>query len=386
MSQTNGPTKRHVTKQAVRPLNNGDGLVSTLVAASVAPATRRAYASDWQRFAAWCSARGIDALLAGEDSMATYVAEASTAVDEVGDWVVASSTLQRWISGINQVHAAAGGVVPGRSELVRRTLAGVRRTRATPARRRRPLRVGELRAIVTRARLDAAGWTCEIRAARDAFVLLAGYFGAFRSAELVALAVGDVMLEHDGLRVAVRRSKTDQVAVGTTKGLPQTTAADLCPVCAWVRWRHLVDAHDAGGRPALIAHLEATADAGWNGNEHLCQEQPAPPVRSDRAVLIRRLGSAGWISSEGVAANAVNYVVRHRATAAGLSAAVVERLGAHSLRAGFVTDAYAAGASDGEVMRQTGHRSITQVRAYQRDAPMVGNAVTRLDPDRHHRP
>lgn len=378
MSLRPGSVERHVTKLPDVPLASGDALVAALVDASVSPATRRAYAADWDRFNAWCIPHGIDALVPGEDAVATYVAEASVTIDGVGDWVVASSTLQRWVSGINQVHAAVGGAVPGRSELVRRTLAGVRRTRATPARRRRPLRVKELRAIVNQARLDASGWTDEIRAVRDAFILLAGYFGAFRSAELVALTVADVTFENDGLRVAVRRSKTDQLAVGTTKGLPRTTAPGLCPVCAWVRWRDLIDAHDAGGRPVLIAHLEL----GWDEQEHLCQERSAPPVRSDRAVLIRRLGSAGWIGSEGVAANAVNYVVRQRAAAAGLSAAVVERLGAHSLRAGFVTDAYAAGASDGEVMRQTGHRSITQVRAYQRDAPMVGNAVTRLDPDR----
>lgn len=356
-------------------------LVAALVDASVAPATRRAYAADWGRFTGWCSRRGIDAMLLGEDAVAAYVAEASSAVDEVGDWAVATSTLQRWVSGINQIHAAAGGAVPGRSELVRRTLAGVRRTRATPARRRRPLRVGELRAIVLLARLDAGGWTDQIRAARDTFVLLAGYFGAFRSAELVALTVTDVLLEQDGLRVAVRRSKTDQLAVGMTKGLPRTTAPDLCPVCAWVRWRELIDAHDAGGRPAVIAQLENIENT-ESERAHVCVEGPLPTVRSDRALLIRRLGSAGWIGDEGVAANAVNYVVRARATAAGLPLAVVERLGAHSLRAGFVTDAYAAGASDGEVMRQTGHRSIAQVRAYQRDAPMVGNAVTRLDPDR----
>lgn len=370
-----------MTERQEVPLALGDGLVAALVEASVAPATRRAYAADWERFATWCGLRAIDALVPGEITLATYIAEASAAVNGVGDWVVASSTLQRWVSGINQVHAAAGGAVPGRSELVRRTLAGVRRTRVTPARRRRPLRVQELRRIVRSARSDAAGWTTQVREARDAFILLAGYFGAFRSAELVALNVADVTLEQDGLRAMVRRSKTDQLATGTTKGLPRTTAAELCPVCAWVRWRDLLDAHDAGGRSMLIAHLEATSGLGWE-EEHLCQRQTGLTARSDRAPLIRRLGSAGWIGDEGVAPNAINYIVRQRAAAAGLPAAVVGQLGAHSLRAGFVTDAYAAGASDGEVMRQTGHRSITQVRAYQRDAPMVGNAVTRLDPDR----
>lgn len=371
---------RHVTQPAATSLTSDDALVQSLVEASVAPATRRAYTADWDRFATWCSMEAVDPLLAGPEHVAGYLAQASAVVSADGSWAVAVATLQRWVSGLNQVHAASGGAVPGRSELVRRTLAGIRRTRATPATRRRPLRLTEIRSIVRIARDNGTTWTEQIRARRDSFVLLAGHLGAFRAAELVRLSVGDVQLAGDhGLQVLVRSSKTDQLASGMTKGLPRTTAADLCPVCAWWAWRQLLDAHDDGGRPAVITAL--TRGPVVAEGEHLCRSVVLTE-RDDPRPLVRRLWQSGWLTEAGLTPDTVKYLVKQRASAAGMSKSVVDRLGAHSLRAGFVTDAYAAGAGDGEVMRQTGHRSITQVRAYQRDAPLVGNAVTRLDPDR----
>ena len=53
--------------------------------------------------------------------------------------------------------------------------------------------------------------------------------------------------------------------------------------------------------------------------------------------------------------------------------------GSHSLRAGFVTEALRAGASDHQVMRQTGHRSSATIAVYDRELnPLRGNAVTRV--------
>jgi len=62
-----------------------------------------------------------------------------------------------------------------------------------------------------------------------------------------------------------------------------------------------------------------------------------------------------------------------------VTAAQVDKLGGHSLRAGFVTEAFRAGADAHAIMRQTGHRSPVMLEVYAREhAPLVGNAVTRL--------
>jgi len=63
---------------------------------------------------------------------------------------------------------------------------------------------------------------------------------------------------------------------------------------------------------------------------------------------------------------------------AGFTAARVDRLGEHWLRAGFVTEDFRASA-DHAIMRQTGHRSPVMLEVYAREhAPLVGNGVTRI--------
>ena len=54
--------------------------------------------------------------------------------------------------------------------------------------------------------------------------------------------------------------------------------------------------------------------------------------------------------------DAIAEMIQRRAAAAGFTAARVDRLGGHSLRPGFVTEAFGAGADALAIMRQTGHR------------------------------
>lgn len=69
--------------------------------------------------------------------------------------------------------------------------------------------------------------------------------------------------------------------------------------------------------------------------------------------------------------------VRRRATAAGYDETLVARLGGHSLRAGFVTQAFRNGAEAHAIMRQTGHTTPGMLEVYAREhAPLIGNAVT----------
>jgi hypothetical protein len=76
--------------------------------------------------------------------LAHYLTEAAAEQTGVGKWRYAPATLTRWVASINQVHTAAGLDPPGRSEVVRRALSGIRRIRATPPNRRAPLLLSEL--------------------------------------------------------------------------------------------------------------------------------------------------------------------------------------------------------------------------------------------------
>ena len=77
--------------------------------------------------------------------------------------------------------------------------------------------------------------------------------------------------------------------------------------------------------------------------------------------------------------HAVNEMIKRRADQAGFTPAQTQLMGGHSLRSGFVTEAFRAGADAHSIMRQTGHRSPGMLEVYAREnAPLTGNAVTRI--------
>jgi integrase len=109
------------------------------------------------------------------------------------------------------VHTAAGLDPPGRSEVVRRALSGIRRIRATPPNRRTPLLLADIRTLMISIDESAGVWPAGVSARRDAALLLMGFAGAHRRSELTALTLADITLHvTDGLHVRLRRSKTDQ--------------------------------------------------------------------------------------------------------------------------------------------------------------------------------
>ena len=350
--------------------------VAAAVQASVADNTRAAYAGDWAHFTAWCAEQDQPALPADPVAVAGFLASSAELRRPDGRPAYAPATLTRWAASINAAHTAAGHPSPGRTEVVRRTLAGIRKIRATPPRRVRPLRLVQLRTVTLHLRDQATTGPLASRLAahRDSAVILLGLFGAFRSSELAGLSIGDAVLDDDGVTVTVRLSKTDQQSAGQIKAIPRRCAVELCGPCALIRWRRLLDAAETGGHPATLRALHTAGPL----TDHVCRTEIAAVVDPARP-LFRPFDPAGAITTRPLAHGTIRHLIRARAAAAGLPAGVVDRLGSHSLRAGFVTDALAGGAQPHEVMRQTGHRNQATVEIYRRDNPHVGNAVNRLD-------
>jgi len=71
--------------------------------------------------------------------------------------------------------------------VVRRALAGVRRTRNTPPKRRRPLLLADVRLLLAELAPSFYVWPAAMAAHRDAALLLMGFTGAHRRSELVNL-------------------------------------------------------------------------------------------------------------------------------------------------------------------------------------------------------
>jgi site-specific recombinase XerD len=276
--------------------------------------TRRAYQSDWIHFTAWCTAHGMAALPAAPTTVALYL---TTLAQEYK-----TSTLQRRLTTIAQAHRAASYESPTQAAPVRAVWKGIRRTRGTAQNGKSPAVTADIRAMVTTLPNGLLG-------IRDRVLLLLGFAGAFRRSELVALDVSDLTFTREGLTVALRRSKTDQEGAGTKKGIPYGSHAETCPI------------------RALHAWLEA--------------------VSIVTGPLFRPVNRHGQLQPGRLSDKAVALVVKRAAERAGLDP---DRYAGHSLRAGLVTAAAAAGVSERTIMAQTGHRSVQMVRRYIRDGSL----------------
>lgn len=348
------------------------------MAASRSAGTRRAYASAWRRFETWCAATGHISLPAHPATVAAYLVGAADTLTVEGTRAYAPSTFGKWVAAIADSHRATGHDNPCGHEMVRATVSGIRRDYASAGERprnpRAPLLTSDITTIVDHARRSSIGWASEVLERRDTALLLMGYTGAFRRGELVALECRDIRRDRlDGAHVRIRKSKTDQDGAGAVKALPFTGRHESCPVCAWVRWLQVVAAFDSGGRVEVIRLLSRAVEF----ESHICLG--TLPAAEKRSPLFRSVRKNGNISDTPLSGAAVHAAIRRRATRAGYDPDTVAQFGGHSLRAGFVTQAFRNGADAHTIMRQTGHTTPAMVETYAREhAPLVGNAVTEL--------
>lgn len=273
--------------------------------------TRRGYESDWAGFCAWCRAAGRGALPATDETVSLYLTHLSGKA--------APNSLRRYKTSIVMKHRDAGKPSP----VGEQTKAVLRAVRLEPweSNAREAVTVEELRRMACAQRKKREPW-----ASRNVALLLVGFASAMRRKELVSLDLESV--EFHGRRkvsLHLRKSKTDQQSDGAVIGFAAAKRAELCPVRALRAWLKL------------------------RGKE------PGPlflPILPDGKVRMRRLG-----------AEAVYDVVRDAAGAIGLRA---EDFGAHSLRAGMITEALNAGKSELAIMSRTLHKNVGTLAKYYR--------------------
>ena len=289
-----------------------------------------------------------------------------------GAFAYAPSTIVRRAASINAQHVAAGVAPPGADGRVARSIKAIKRSRNTPQRRVAPLLTNDIRLLLESTAVRT--WPDGVGAVRDAALLLTGFAGAFRRSELSALNISDVVPDlDDGIYLRVRRSKTDQEGQGQIKGLPYGAHALTCAPCAVYRWMDLLEAADGpDGRAGLMRALRKAGQP----TSHICRDGRRRRLSEDESPLFRSLAGGGVIKASRMTGHAVNEAIKRRVAAAGLDPA---QYGGHSLRAGFVTQAFKAGADSRSIRRQTGHTGDAILSVYDREnAPLEGNAVRNI--------
>lgn len=313
-------------KENVIPLTSDLDLVvrqvQEYVAAASAPATRRAYSSDWRQFELWCFSKAFETMPAAAGTVACYVVDQAGAGKKV-------ATLERALVAIGRAHQLANISDPTKHRLVRETMKGIRRRKSSVQKKAQPLLLEALKAMVLAMRSD------ELRDMRDMAILCLGFMTGLRRSELVALNVVDLKWAGRGLTVRVRRSKGDQTGEGRDVVVFRGTGA-TCPVAAVEAW---LAAASIGEGPVFVG--------------------------------VDRYGNARV--GKRLTDQVVRTVVKERARAAGLD---FDRFSGHSLRAGLATQAALNGASMRDIAKQTGHRSEKVLNGYIRDADLWCNNVT----------
>lgn len=264
---------------------------------------------DWEIFSRWCAANGHSALPAAADVVALFVVH----MHREG---LKLSTVQRRLSTVRQKHKLSNLPVP-ESQSISLAVAGVARTRGRQKEKKDPLMEDDLLKLIAPIPKTIGG-------DRERAILLLGYAGAFRSAELAALTTRDIEQTDGGILIHVRKSKTDQTWKGFTKPIAKRDDA-LCPVSALGKWLHRADIHDGP--------------------------------------LFRPLHKHGGTIYRHMTPQVVTTIVKEACVRAGIEP---EKFASHSLRAGHVTQRLNDGDDPLTIMGVTGHTSVEMLKEYDR--------------------
>jgi site-specific recombinase XerD len=321
------PAISHTHPAPAEPLTDAD---AHAIHEAKARATWKAYASDWQHFEAWCEREGRGALPATPSAVTAYLH--ALVADRYR-----TSTITRRLSTIAVRHKGAGWPTPTADEAVRLVWAGLRRRLGeqgrTAPRKAAPATTDVIRAMI--GTLDEG----TLIGLRDRALLLFGFAAALRRSELVALDVADVTETADGLKLRIRKSKTDQEAAGRVIGIPYGSHRQTCPVRAWRDW--------------LGASGISGGSAAW-----------------------RPINRHGHLADTRLSDKAVALIVKRSAERAGLDPT---EFSGHSLRAGLVTAAAAAGVPTHVIQRQSGHKTLTVLHGYIREGDLFrDNAAAKV--------
>jgi len=288
--------------------------------ASKSENTQRAYAREWQAFAAWCALKGVSALPAAPATLAAYIT--GLADGTVGSRARKPAGIELALAAVAGAHKAQNLRSPRDTADVQAVRTGIRRTLGTAQRQAEAFLVPEMRRAIALLPDTTAGQ-------RDRALLLTGWSGAFRRSALVALDLDDCDFCTEGVEITIRKDKRDQEKKGRTVAVPFGATADICPVRALSSW---ID----------VANIK-------NG-----------PV-------FRAVDRNGNVGSEALSDRSVALIVKQAITRIGGDP---KGFSAHSLRAGFCTAAARAGKNAIEITRHVGWASTKQMERYTRAAEM----------------
>jgi site-specific recombinase XerD len=271
--------------------------------------TLRAYESDYRDFSSFCIKNNFQPMPTNPKILALYLTHLSQTCK--------FSTLKRRIASISVIHKLKGHYIDTKHPLIIENLLGIKRTKGSNQKAKKPILINDLKLIVDVInKLEIKN----IRKTRDKAIILVGFAGGFRRSELVAIEYEDVEFVREGVKIFVKRSKTDQSGEGMTKAIPSFRTTLYCPVLHLQNW--MTNKQDRKGKIFPI---------------------------SDKSVAL---------------------IIKKYTNLIGLDG---NKYAGHSLRSGFATSTAESGAEERNIMAMTGHKTTQMVRRYIQEANLFKN-------------
>jgi site-specific recombinase XerD len=275
---------------------------------SKAANTLRAYEADYKDFARFCLNHGFKPMPTEPKIVTLYL----THLSQTSKF----STLKRRLASISVIHKLSGHYIDTKHPMITENLMGIKRVKGSYQKAKKPILISNLKSIVNVIDKDKN----ELRKFKNRALILVGFAGGFRRSELVAILYEDIDFVPEGVKIFIKRSKTDQSGEGMTKGIPYFSNSEYCPVISLKKW---------------IEKSEI------------------------------KFGKIFDMSDKSVALTIKKYTA-----IVGLDS---KKYSGHSLRSGFATSAAELGAEERSIMAMTGHKTSQMVRRYIQDANLFKN-------------
>ena len=284
--------------------------------------TVRAYKSDFSDFGLFCAQNGFKSLPSEPKTVSLYLTHLSTKD-------IKMSTLKRRLVSIGVIHKLKGHYLDTKHPIILENLMGIKRRRGSIQNGKKPLLINNLKRIIDV--IDKLN-TKDIKKFRDRSIILIGFSGGFRRNEIVSIDYDDLDFVSEGLKINLKRSKTDQYGEGSIKGLPYFENTQYCPVLSLKNWIEI--------------------------------------AKISSGPLFRRFSKSSKLSENRLTDQTVALLIKKYLKLAGIDS---KNYSGHSLRSGFATSAAESGAEERHIMAMTGHKSTEMVRRYIKEANLFKN-------------
>ena len=289
---------------------------------SKATNTVRAYKSDFKDFGLFCAQNGFKALPSEPKIVSLYLTYLSTKDNKM-------STLKRRLVSIGVIHKLKGHYLDTKHPSIIENIMGIKRRKGSIQKGKKPILINDLKLIIDVIDQEKNE---DIKKLRDRSIILIGFSGGFRRNEIVALDYEDLDFVSEGLKIDIKRSKTDQFGEGSKKALPYFDNSQYCPVVSLQKW-------------IKISKINSGS-------------------------LFRRFSKGSKLSENRLTDQTVALLIKAYLQLAGIDS---KNYSGHSLRSGFATSAAESGAEERSIMAMTGHKSTEMVRRYIKEANLFKN-------------